>query len=247
MSVPQRPGVSVCMATYNGADWVGAQLESILDQLSDDDEVVIVDDASTDGTAEVIDAIGDPRIRLERAQINRGYVRSFERALQSARGDVLLLSDQDDLWVPGRVARMVEALQEAEIVAGNLVLLDSGTPLRLSFRHGIDDRPRWNEVVILSGLSGYYGCAMGMRRSALRVLLPFPTWLIESHDLFLATAGNAMGSIRHLTDPVTRRRVHGGNATPIRPRSIPKVLRARIMLVKSYLVLRRRIARVRRR
>ena len=101
--------VSVCMATYNGASFVSAQIESILAQLVDDDELVIVDDASTDDTVAVVESIGDPRIRIIRQNVNQGYVRTFERALREATGDVLLLSDQDDLWLPGRRDLLAQA------------------------------------------------------------------------------------------------------------------------------------------
>lgn len=102
-----RGMVSVAMATYNGAEFVTEQIASILPQLAPGDEIVIVDDASTDDTLEVISRIDDPRIRLVRNEVNLGYVHTFERALATTRGEVIFLSDQDDEWFPERVSQML--------------------------------------------------------------------------------------------------------------------------------------------
>ena len=77
--MPDAPTVrvSVCLAAHDGAAHIGEQLASILEQLGAHDEVVVVDDASTDVTVAVVEAIGDPRIRLVRNEINVGYVRAF--------------------------------------------------------------------------------------------------------------------------------------------------------------------------
>ena len=79
------------MAAYNGGAFVEAQLHSILAQLKPQDEVVIVDDGSTDDTLQRIAQIGDARIRLLRHEKNAGVVATFEDALRSATGDVLFL------------------------------------------------------------------------------------------------------------------------------------------------------------
>ena len=86
--VPLR--ASICMATYNGAEFVEEQLASILAQLGTDDEIVIVDDASKDDTVAKIRELTDPRIRLIEAAANQGYVRSFEQAVRASRGAVNL-------------------------------------------------------------------------------------------------------------------------------------------------------------
>src|SRR6476619_5168785 len=91
---------SVCMATYHGARFVAEQIESILHQLGDQDELVVVDDASQDATVDIVSKYAaDPRVRLERNPDNLGYVRTFYKALRLARGDYLFLADQDDVWL----------------------------------------------------------------------------------------------------------------------------------------------------
>lgn len=239
----------MCMATYRGSQLVEEQLASILEQLGPDDEVVVVDDASPDATADVVAAIGDPRIRLVRAPVNRGYVRTFEAALGLARGDVVFLADQDDIWRPGRVAAMRAALAEADVVATNLATLGQGDTLRGPF-----GQPDWhlraadsghhtrNVLGILAGNRPYFGCAMAVRRSALTGILPIPGFLTESHDLWIALWGNLNGSIRHLEIRSLDRRLHGDNQTPDRPRGIAAVLRSRLTLLRSIgVILGRRL------
>lgn len=239
--------VSVCMATYNGSRWVGEQLASILAELTDADEVVIVDDASTDDTVAVITAVGDPRITLHARAQNRGYVATFEEAMRHATGEVIFLADQDDVWIPGRRAALLAAVEHGSVAASNLVLLGSDQPLpnpitrrpwRLSSKQS-----GWrirNELRILAGVMPYFGCAMALRRDAVARVLPFPSFLTESHDLWIATFANRHGEMVHVDAASIRRRIHSDNASPSRPRGIGAVLRARLLLVRLWLAAGRR-------
>lgn len=249
MTSPQTPRISVCMATYNGAEFIEEQLGSILDQLGPDDEVIVVDDASTDDTAQVVARWGDDRITLHRAPRNRGYVQTFGDALARAKGRYVFLADQDDVWTPGRLDAMCAALSTHAVVATNLSTLGSGDRLRGPFGQtdwrllAADSRHHARNVLgILAGNRPYYGCAMGIRREGLAVALPFPEYLTESHDLWLALFGNLAGSIEHVEFRSLARRLHGGNQTPNRPRGIVPALRSRLLLLRCIATLRRRIA-----
>jgi glycosyltransferase involved in cell wall biosynthesis len=124
---PGEPRISACMAAYNGEPYVEAQLRSILPQLKPTDEVIIVDDVSTDGTAARIVEIGDPRIRVLQHQRNRGVVATFEDALRAATGDILFLCDDDDLWAPTKARRFVELFKQrpdVEIVTSRVQMID---------------------------------------------------------------------------------------------------------------------------
>lgn len=242
--------VSVCMATYNGERYLAHQLRSILDELTPADEVVIVDDASTDGTLAVADGIDDPRVRVIRQTANRGYVRTFEAAIAASTKDVVFLSDQDDEWVRGRRATLVEALRNRSIAAGDLVLLGDDSPLtspltRRPWRLGAlpNGGSLVNEIRLLAGNAPYYGCAMAIRRDALDLVLPFPEFLTESHDLWIATVGNTARTLAHVRHPVLRRRLHDTNASAPRPRGVTKALQSRRMLIRAWAEARRRVRR----
>lgn len=245
------PRISVCLAAYNGERYIGEQLASILPQLNRHDEVVVIDDASTDGTVAAVRAIADPRVRLIARPDNRGYVKTFEQALHEARGDYLLLADQDDVWLPGRVDALVGALASAQVVAGNLTTLAGPDAIRGPYgqadwklRAAGSHHGARNVAGILAGNMPYYGCAMGVRRDALAEgVLPFPDFLHESHDLWLALYGNVRGEIAHVEQRVTARRFHDSNQTPNRPRGVLPALRSRLLLLRCLGVLAARGAR----
>lgn len=214
------PLVSVCMATHNGARFIEEQLTSILDQLTSNDEAIVVDDASTDDTPDRVEKLGDARIRLLRLPTNVGYVRAFERALNLARGDHVFLADQDDVWPLGRVALMQQALGSAAVVAGNVALLNGPDHIRGPFgerdwrlRSGHERRRLRNAVRLAASDLPYYGSAMAVRRDALEVALPFPPSVRELHDAWLVLVAMGLNSLGHVDERVVLRRVHDGNAT----------------------------------
>jgi glycosyltransferase involved in cell wall biosynthesis len=232
------------MASYRGASYIMEQLRSILEQLDSNDEVVIVDDASPDNTVAVIRSIGDPRIRLIQSPINRGYVRSFEAAVEASRGSYIFLSDQDDVWIPGRVADMVAALQTAPVVASNFAMLGGGPrPWIPLLQAGWDVKPFANLLGIMIGYRAYYGCGMAFRREMLPIFTPIPDYVHESHDLWLAICGNLGGGVAHLEKPTLMRRLHDSNETPAGFRSLSKIVTARIMLARLILESKRRLRR----
>ncbi|MGO4803644.1 glycosyltransferase [Arthrobacter sp. 2MCAF15] len=236
--------VSVCMATYKGADFVGEQIASILAELGPDDELVVVDDASPDDTADVVGRVGDPRIRLVRSPVNRGYVRSFEEAVRISRGAYVFLSDQDDIWIPGRVELMLAAMSDSLVVASNFDMLGGGSrPWIPRLKSADSRRHAANLFAILIGYRAYYGCGMAFRREAAGYFTPIPAYVRESHDLWLAICGNEAGSIAHLDESTIYRRIHETNQTPAGWRSLPKIVGARVMLVRLMVEAFRRTRR----
>src|ERR1035441_9328940 len=103
--------VSVCMATYNGAPYLRAQLGSILSQLHPEDELIVSDEHSTDDTRLIIASYADARIRLFTNPGKRGHVQNFAHAMEHATGEFIALSDQDDIWVENRLERMLNQLR----------------------------------------------------------------------------------------------------------------------------------------
>ena len=94
--------ISIAMTTYNGAQFVQAQLRSILEQTRQPDEIIICDDGSRDDTVNIIrhvmETSGTDRIRLVENEENLGYIRNFYKAISLTKGDYIFLADQDDIW-----------------------------------------------------------------------------------------------------------------------------------------------------
>jgi glycosyltransferase involved in cell wall biosynthesis len=233
---------SVCMATYKGSAYVAEQIESIVAQLGPDDELVIVDDSSPDDTAAVIvqtvARLNESRVFLTSTNENVGYVRAFEAAIRRARGRYVFLSDQDDVWTPGRHEAMIAGLSDALVVAGNHSILGRAGK-RLWYpplRDSTSSKHLLNLFAILIGYRPYFGCAMGFRREVIAGgILPIPAFITESHDVWIAITGNVRGSIRHLERDVVERRLHDSNQTPLGVRGLGTILRARRMLVRAVI------------
>lgn len=170
------------MATFNGAKYVAEQVASILPQLGAGDELVVSDDGSTDGTVEIVQNFGDPRIRILENRHRRSAAGNFENALRNAGGDYIFLSDQDDVWLAGKVEAMLRALEGADLAIHDAIVTDGdlnpqGGSLmeRTRFRRGY-----WHNLV----RNGYSGCCMAFRRSLLEQILPFPR-RIAMHDVWI--------------------------------------------------------------
>ena len=204
------------MAAYQGERYIALQLRSILGQLSPDDEIIIVDDGSTDHTCDQIRAIQDSRIFLVENERNRGVLRTFETALTRSSGEIVFLSDQDDVWVPNKVETVLNAFakdSELMLVASDATLIDeSGNKIgdsfyaqRGTFRDGL-----WSNVLI----GKFHGSTMAFRQALLRRSLPFPPGTQAHHDTWIGCI-NAMehGKTLYITEPLVAYRRHSANVT----------------------------------
>lgn len=108
----QQPGVSVVLSTYNRASLLARAIESVLGQDYDDLELIIVDDASTDGTEDVVSRFRDRRIVFVKNRANIGAAASRNRGIGLARGDYVAFQDSDDVWLAGKLRRQVESLSD---------------------------------------------------------------------------------------------------------------------------------------
>lgn len=229
--------VSVCMAAYQGAAFIGEQLDSILRQLGKQDEVIVVDDGSTDDTADIVANIRDSRVRLHRNSCNVGYVRTFERALSAATGEYLFLADQDDVWLPGRLDMMLAALQQKAVVSTSVSILgDMGSRPTFLLRARDSERHVANIFAVVIGYRPYTGCAMAFRRDILNSVVPIPRFVYESHDLWLALVANTHRENVHLEAASVARRLHDANQTPLGWRGPRAIVRARWMKIQCLVV-----------
>lgn len=208
------PMISVCMATYNGERYIGEQLRTILDQLGPDDEVVVSDDSSTDGTLAVVAAFADPRIRVLAGNTFYSPARNFEHALRHARGAIIVLSDQDDIWLPGKLAVVRDKLgprwaRPALIMLDGEIIGSDGELLAPSiFALKRSGRGLWRNIYD----SSYPGCCMAFTRPLLQLALPLPR-RVPMHDWWVALLAELFAEIEFVPVKTIRYRRHGGNAS----------------------------------
>lgn len=236
--------ISICMATFNGEKYLRSQIASIREQMAQDDELIIIDDASTDGTIAYLKGLKDPRIRMTRNEENLGHVQSFAKAIGMASRQLIFMSDQDDIWVAGRVRAMYDVLSAgAALVSTNSDYIDAeGQPipaLQSGLKQSESGRHWCNIWRIFNGKASYYGCAMALREELRDIILPIPSY-VESHDLWIAMAANMVGNNRHLEQITLLRRVHGTNASVI-SRPILKKLWSRVIFARSFMQIALRV------
>jgi glycosyltransferase involved in cell wall biosynthesis len=232
--------ISVCMAVYNGQDYICQQLMSILLQISNDDEVVIVDDASTDRSLDIIRAINDPRISIFTNSANLGVIASFERSLKLASGDLIFLSDQDDVWLPNKVENITQVFydsSEITLVSSDAQLVDrDGSIIAESF---FESRGAFTANPFLNLLKNkHHGCVLAFRKDVLNWVLPFPPDL-PMHDIWIGIVNGIYGKSYYLDMPLIQHRRHGSNASRdlSNHAGLPQMLKWRYSLLKSVLKL----------
>lgn len=108
--------ISVVMATYNGAEYIVEQLDSIYEQTCTVDEIVICDDKSTDDTVDKIEKYmlehKEIEVRLYQNEMNLGFAGNFNKALNLAEGDYIFFADQDDIWMNNKIQIMIDVMQK---------------------------------------------------------------------------------------------------------------------------------------
>lgn len=178
--------ISVCMATYNGSRYLSKQIDSILVQLSEEDELVISDDYSTDSTCDIIKAYNDTRIKLFFNELQKGVAHNFENALLHSKGDIIFLADQDDVWLPNKIKELSDFLIKGnyDVVTGNCALTDANLHIiQPSYykKQSPLDKTVWGNFV----KDLWLGSCMAFKREVLLATLPFPKRM-AAHDLWIA-------------------------------------------------------------
>ncbi len=196
---------SVCVTTYNGERYIEQQLRSILEQIAADDEVIVSDDGSTDNTLKIVDSIGDKRIRIRHSSAHY-FKDNFIEAMCEAKGDIIFLSDQDDVWLPGKYERCIKELEEVDLVCTNSEMTDGELniiePNFFSIYHS-------GPGVFKNALNNtYYGSCMAFRRSLLKAALPMPSTREIGHDIWLGLVAEMTGKVRFIDTPYLLYRRH---------------------------------------
>lgn len=215
--MPAAPRVTVLMTLYNKGPYVEEAIRSVLAQTFTDFELLVVDDASTDGGLEKVKAIQDHRIRILETHVNGGRARAANRGYDAATGEYVAVLDADDIMVPERLARQVAFLDGSpEVVAVGSWAQAFGAAHHLIPFPESDPGARGQ---MLFGIPVLYGTAM-MRRNILEAhsVRCLPHWKYPGMDrLFILEVGKH-GKYASIPEALIRYRVgaqnmrHGRNA-----------------------------------
>lgn len=224
--------VSVAMATYNGAKFIEEQLLSICRQTRKPDEIVVSDDGSKDQTLEIVDRVSkseDARgitFVVLTDNPRHGYCGNFEWAITHTTGNLIFLSDQDDIWVPEKVELMLAVFDkhpEAECVCHNATLIGkTGKPIDgvfdERFSQGTLDIPKGEIIRIERDIyleqsvswGGIHGMSLCLSRKLAQDIVPFPKTK-GYHDKWITVCSIMNNSMYYLNMPLALYRLHGNN------------------------------------
>ncbi|WP_299318409.1 glycosyltransferase family 2 protein [uncultured Maribacter sp.] len=225
--------ISVCMAVFNGEEFIRKQLVSIVSQLKENDELIISDDGSTDKTLDIIKTFNDNRIKLFYSG-KRSIIMNFENALGKAKGDVIFLADQDDIWYPNKIAETLLYLKEYDLVFSNASVFKENILETTLLYSGNKNRTGLVRNFIKNN---YIGATMAFKSAILKTALPFPSQ-IYMHDAWISSIAEITGKTFFINKPLIYYRRHGNNASETGEKStntLLKKLKMRYNLAKSLL------------
>jgi glycosyltransferase involved in cell wall biosynthesis len=249
--------LSVALCTYNGEPYLLEQLESIARQTRVPDELVVCDDGSEDGTAAIVDRFAERagfkvsiRVNAERL----GVTENFARAISLCSGDVIVPSDQDDLWEPDKLAvleacfradpELLLAFHDLAVITPEGQLAGPTQWQRLQFGPAL--RAAVNEgraFELLLRFNVVTGAAMAFRSSLRESALPIPDGFV--HDEWIGLIAAAAGKVLSIDRPLVRYRQHARQAIgPATPHLIAQYRHARANMGRPYFV--RMVERTRR-
>lgn len=218
--VSENTFISVALCTFNGAKYLSSQLDSILNQTRPADEIIIVDDCSTDGTLNIIKAYAAKTsiIKYFVNETNVGYVSNFSLAISKTRGDYVALSDQDDIWTKDHIEKLLTNIGDKAVCVGDASMIDAeGNYLRMTFSQikgnfHIPDNDISKAYRIIYNYNPYQGASMLIDRRWVEPFLPIPP-RVSYHDSYLAACASLTKGIVVIRDIITLYRVHNGQVT----------------------------------
>lgn len=205
--------ISVVLCTYNGEKFITEQIDSILLQTYAIEELIIIDDASTDATFTKLQSIAqtNPLIKLYRNEQNIGYNQNFEQALQLANGTLIAIADQDDVWVSTKLEKMVDALKPGiPLIYCNSIRFTDTIPMQ-PVPNKKNRRIAGSNPFQLAMFNTVSGHAMLLRKEFIPIIVPFP--IAVYYDWWIALHAMVNGGIQYFPEILVYQRVHEQNIT----------------------------------
>ena len=215
------------MATYNGEKYIAEQVESILLQLGEKDELIVSDDGSTDNTVKILESFNDKRIKifhhekkavkvpfLLRSKIaNHFYfaARNFENALTKAQGNYIFLSDQDDVWLPNKIEKILPYLNEDRLVISDAWIVNSELEkiAELS-KYRVYKKGFFTNIYIRGGAP--QGCVCAFTKKIKDFILPIPKNVL-THDFWIGLLSELKFNSVYVPEPLILHRRHNSTVS----------------------------------
>ena len=186
--------------------------------------------------------INDPRIKIFKNALNSGVIKSFERAVSLAKGDIIFLSDQDDIWLPNKVEKIMNlftsdcsltlCLSDANIIDGSNIIQDNTY---------FERRNGFKTYVISNSIKNkFLGCSLAFRQSMVRYILPIPL-TVPAHDMWIGIINEIYGKSEYIDTPLFHYRRHSHNVSSMKHENMLIMLRWRIILMFHLLI---RVAKI---
>jgi len=208
------PLVSVAMCTYNGQEFLSAQLGTIISQDYENLEIIIVDDCSADVTWDVLQRFAemDRRVKLYRNKRNIGYIRNFERAIKLCKGELIALADQDDIWEPTKISEMVEAIGDNIMVYHDSDFIDENSQRigdeTMSSKFRMYEGQSCIPFIVANCISGH---ATLFKRKLIKYIFPFAS--DNYHDWWISYVAFNVGTVKYLNKILVHYRQHRNSVT----------------------------------
>lgn len=228
------PLISVVLCTYNGEAFLREQLESICSQEYSNIEIVVVDDASQDSSWTILSefALRDDRFRIHRNPQNQGILKSYESVLRHARGDLIAICDQDDVWRSNKLTVLASNIGDKALVYSDSTLIDE-TGQSMGLRSSdLFTMVREVQPETFSFMNWISGHNMLLRKTIVDSALPFPTGLYP--DYWLAFVASQRGGIVYVDQVLTHYRKHGGGVTSVARKSAFQRHADQLALLTAY-------------
>lgn len=219
---PETLTTSIAMCTYNGERFLQEQLDSLAAQTVTPGELIVRDDGSTDATLAILEAFQRTApfpVHIRRNETNLGYVKNFEKAACECRHEVVFFCDQDDIWLPDKIARTLTVFQrhpEAGLVllqsnhideTGKLITRGKYKPRTVTEADAV---PFLLRAKLRRWVVSWQGCNMAYRNVYRDVLYPVYSPQM-GHDQWLLMLLGATSGVRFLEEPTALHRIHARN------------------------------------
>ncbi|MDQ5930160.1 MAG: hypothetical protein QG594_1947, partial [Bacteroidota bacterium] len=213
--------ISVAICTYNGEKYINEQIDSILNQTLKVDEIIVCDDRSTDKTISILNlyAIQNPNLfKINCNETKLKSVKNFEKAISLCTGDIIFLSDQDDIWTLNKVEKYIEYFdnnKKIQVVASNGYCIDKNS--KVAKKYAIWDVPEFlreqniefSYFELITHIENIAtGASMAFRKEIIMDILPFPEIKNIHHDEWIAILSAKKNAFELLNEKYFYYRIH---------------------------------------